>query len=259
VPVGIFVSRQFRQTPRAEPAAPSLISTQAVAGTRPELTQPLPADSHLSGTNLQGVVETRQKESSSVELSSFAGSMLVQGNPKAAIQAYKQALDLTPNDEDLHYNLGIAYNQTGDLTNAEKEYREALRLLPDYPEVQNNLGNLLMREGRLAEAEEYFLGALKSMPEYAQAHNNLGTLRQKQGRTDEALASFQKAVAYDTNHWQAHFNLGTAYMAKGQREEAARELRETLRLNPDFAPAERALAKALGQTLPETDPAGKGL
>jgi tetratricopeptide (TPR) repeat protein len=122
-----------------------------------------------------------------------------------------------------------------------------LRLLPDYPEVHNNLGNMLMRQGRLTEAEEHFQEALQQMPEYAQAHNNLGILRQHQGLTNEALLAFQKAVEYDTNYLEAHFNIATAYQRMNQREKCIAELRETLRINPDFEVGQRALAKALGQ------------
>ena len=123
----------------------------------------------------------------------------------------------TPEDEDLHYNLGIAYGRSGDITNAEHHYREALRLLPDYPEVHNNLGNLLLHAGRLGEAEEQFTEAIKLMPELSTAHNNLGIVRQSQNRMPEAITCFRKAVQYNTNYWQAHFNLAHRF-AVARRE-----------------------------------------
>jgi len=210
-------------------------------------TNSAPTASKGSSTNLTGLAAERQKESVAAELNRAANELLKAGDPAGAVRAYRQAIAQTPNDEDLHFNLGIAYTRIGDLTNAEAEYREALRLLPDYPEVHNNLGNLLMRAGRLSEAEGHFTEAVKQMPEYAQAHNNLGTLRQRQKMTNEALLCFQKAVELDTNNWEAHFNLASTYLQRNEREKGIEQLKETLRINPSFEMGQRMLQKALGQ------------
>lgn len=190
----------------------------------------------------------REKESAATQLNSAANDLLKSGNTAAAVLAYKKALELSPNDEDLHYNLGIAYMRLGDFTNAESQYRQALKLLPDYPEVHNNLGNLLLRTGRLTEAEEQFTEAVKQMPEYAQAHNNLGIVRQRQRMTNEAFLCFQKAVELDTNYWEARFNLAVSYLQRQDREKGIAELKEVLRVNPSAEIAQRMLQQALGQT-----------
>ncbi len=190
----------------------------------------------------------RQKDASAAELNAAANSLLKAGDLAAAVIAYQKALEQTPNDEDLHYNLGIAFVKMGNLTNAESEYREALRLLPDYPEVHNNFGTLLMRMDRLPEAEEHLKEAIKQMPEYAQAHNNLGILRQRQKRSDEALACFQKAVDLDTNYWEARFNLANTYLQRHEREKGIEQLKEAVRLNPSSELANRALQRALARS-----------
>ncbi len=188
----------------------------------------------------------REKETAATQLNSAANNLLKSGDTAAAVVAYKKALELSPNDEDLHYNLGIAYMRLGNYTNAESEYREALKLLPDYPEVHNNLGNLLLRTGRLTEAEEQFTEAVKQMPEYAQAHNNLGIVRQRQRMTNEAFLCFQKAVELDTNYWEARFNLAVSYLQRQDREHGIAQLKEVLRLNPSSEIAQRMLQQALG-------------
>jgi tetratricopeptide (TPR) repeat protein len=154
--------------------------------------------------------------------------------------------------EALQYELGVGWAQLGNLERAEQHYREALRLAPDYVEANNNLGNLLLRSGRVPEAERFCLEAVKLMPDFAQANNNLGIICQKQGRWAEALAWFQKAVMYDTNLWQAHFNMAALYLGDAKPDKAIPELRTTLRMNPSFEPAQRALTKALGRKEPLT-------
>lgn len=178
-----------------------------------------------------------------VELNAKGNGLLKAGDVDGAIQCYRQALALTADDEDLHYNLGLAYARRGDLTNAEAAYRHALRLLPDFPEAHNNLGKLLFRAGKLTEAEHEFNEALELMPEYAQAHNNLGILQQRLNRSEEALQSFQKAIQYETNYLEAHFNLAGVYVQRRNLPRAIAELRETLRINPQFKVAQQLLAQ----------------
>jgi len=191
------------------------------------------------------VITSQQKAGAATELSARANALLAAGDAKGAAHMLEEALRLKPEDEDLHYNLGIAYVRSGDITNAEHHYHEALRLLPDYPEVHNNLGNLLLRAGRLVEAEEQFTEAIRLMPELSTAHNNLGTVRQRQNRMPEAIACFRKAVEYNTNYWQAHYNLAIASLSQGSKEEGLHELQTVLRLKPDYTPAQNALDKIL--------------
>jgi Tfp pilus assembly protein PilF len=238
--IGILAAAAWKQfgPPRAEgPTASAQANRAPLSGS---------SVSAPAATNLSATATEKQKDSAATMLNTKANNLLRAGDNAGAIQAYKEAIALTPNDEDLHFNLGIAYSRNNDVTNAEHEYEEALRLLPDYPEVHNNLGNLLMRVGRPSEAEEHFLEALKEMPEYSQAHNNLGILRERQSRREEALHCFQKAVKYDTNFWEAHFNLGNSYLHLKDPEKAIAEFRETLRINPSFEAAQKALAKAMG-------------
>ena len=258
--------------PKARTFAPvvlgsiALISAAIYFSTRPSPHSPLPpagpsialparapsnsplgivVESAASSSNWDVITAGRQKGGAASELAARANALLAAGDAKGAVRLLEDALRLTPDDEDLHYNLGIAYARSGDITNAEHHYREALRLLPDYPEVHNNLGNLLMRAGRLGAAEAQFIEAIKLMPDLSTAHNSLGIVRQSQKRMPEAIACFRKAVELSTNYWQAHFNLAIASLTQGSKEEGVRELQTVLRLKPGYEPAQRALDKIL--------------
>ena len=228
----------------SSPSQTAMDNTQLVATSKVQMAT---ADSRISSApevTSQPGTNSPKPEQVAVELNQRATKLLDEGDPQGAIALYQKALALTPEDEDLHYNLGIAYAKSGDLRKAEEHYREALRILPDYAEVHNNLGNLLLRSGRLTEAEEQFTEALQLQPEYAAAHNNLGIVRQQQKRMADATACFQKAVQCDTNYMEAHFNLASAYLVEGKQDKAIPELQEALRIKPDFAPAQQALARA---------------
>jgi Tfp pilus assembly protein PilF len=227
--------------------SPTNLSAVALGGRSSNQSVRAGSATELSNSNWDAITAGLQKDGDSTELATRANALLSAGDPPGAVRVLEEALRLTPDSEDLHYNLGIAYGQSGNVTNAEHHYREALRLLPDYPEVHNNLGNLLLRAGRLGEAEEQFVEAIKLMPELSSAHNSLGIVRQNQKRMPEAIACFRKAVQYNTNYWQAHFNLAVASLSQGLKDEGAQELQTVLRLKPGYAPAQRALDQLLAQ------------
>ena len=208
----------------------------------------LAPESAPSGSNWDAINAGQQTNRAAADLVTRANALLASGDPKSAVRVLEEALRLTPDDENLHYNLGIAYGRSGDITNAEYHYREALRLLPDYPEVHNNLGNLLLHAKRLGQAEEQFTEAIKLMPELSTAHNSLGIVRQSQHRLPDAIACFRKAIEYNTNYWQAHFNLAIASLSQGSKEEGFQELQTVLRLNPGYKPAQRALDRIQAKT-----------
>ncbi|MCX8107397.1 MAG: tetratricopeptide repeat protein [Verrucomicrobiae bacterium] len=150
----------------------------------------------------------------------------------------------------LHVNLGIVYQKTGKPEKAEQHYRKALGLEPSYAEVHYNLGTLLLDSQRLAEAEDHFASAIRFNPQLASAYNCVGIIRQKQNRTTDAITWFLKAIELDRNNWQFHLNLANCHLTGGNVQAAVAEFQETLRLNPNCAPARRALSKILANPGP---------
>lgn len=177
-----------------------------------------------------------------------ANQLLSQGKTEQAIELYREAAALMPQDEDVHYNLGIALARSGKTNEALAAYETALKILPDYAEVHNNVGNLLLRMGRSDEAIQHLRAAIKAVPDYASAHNNLGNALRMTGQLEESMRLFARAVELDTNYWEARFNLATACRQQNQLTQAVAHYQEVLRLKPDFAPARQAIT-ALEQKL----------
>src|SRR4030095_4003974 len=134
---------------------------------------------NLAATNQPGA---ENHEDRVVALITEGNQLLAQGNYAGAAQKFEQAVAISPDQEDLHYNLAIALAKLGKTQEAKKHYEEALRIFPDSAEAHNNLGNLLMNENKLEEAIERFREAIKNRPENASFHNNLGTAFGRQGK-----------------------------------------------------------------------------
>lgn len=77
---------------------------------------------------------------------------------------------LTPEE---HLNLGVAYEQKGELDHAMKEYQLASKKLPI---AYLYLGNGHFKKNEFPKAETYYKKAIKKEPNNADAHNNLAWL-----------------------------------------------------------------------------------
>ncbi len=174
--------------------------------------------------------------------------LLGAGKNSEAAGKYAEALKLNPDDEDAHFNLGIALARSGQPGEAKKHYEKALELVPDYAEVHNNLGNLLLNEGKMDEAVSHFQQVIQTHPENANAQNNLGSALARQGKIQEAVVCFAKAIELQRDHLNARVNLANAYITQKRHEEAVQELRTVLKLNPSYQPAVQAMRRAIAKT-----------
>lgn len=107
-------------------------------------------------------------------LFSAQGAVLDQlGRSAEARAAYRQALDLVPNEPSVLSNLGMSYLLAGDLKNAEASLRNASQQPGADSRVRQNLALVVGLQGRFDEAEQ--IASRELSPQQAQA--NLAYLR----------------------------------------------------------------------------------
>jgi tetratricopeptide (TPR) repeat protein len=87
---------------------------------------------------------------------------------------------LRPTYVDARINLGAGLAAQGRLDEAIEQYRQALRLTPDDAAIHYNLGNALLRKGQRAEAVRAYEEALRLKPDFAAARQALEVTRQRQ-------------------------------------------------------------------------------
>ncbi len=90
------------------------------------------------------------------------------GNAAQEIQAYKMALSLKPDNVDAHFNLGLAYFNTGNMTDAKQEF-EAISVNTDTPdhEAIYYLGLIANAEGDTYTAWSYYEQLQNLNPQFA--------------------------------------------------------------------------------------------
>ena len=170
------------------------------------------------------------------------------GRRDEAFGHLSEAVRLGPGNADAHNNLGVWYEDGGDLADAAAQFELALSSKPDDAEAHSNLGGVLARSpGRLDEAIAQLREALRLRPDYFSASLNLGNaLLAAPGRLDEAIAAYQSAVRLDPDRAEAHIYLGNAWArAPGHGDDAIAEFRRAILLKPDNGEAHNNLGLAL--------------
>ena len=81
-------------------------------------------------------------------------------------------------------NLGLALAISGQTNAAIDEFRAALEIRPQDAPAQNNLGGLLIRAGQIGEAVEHFRQAVALAPENAKYRENLAAAEKMSTETE---------------------------------------------------------------------------
>lgn len=141
-----------------------------------------------------------------------------ESNYNEAIKQYIQAIEIAPEDPQLHYNIGTAFQASGDFEHAKKAYLKSLSINPENEkakkaleslknEVENKkIQELISRALELQNSENYqgaittYLAAISLRPDNAQLYYNLGTAYQAQGKYTEAIKQYEKAVELDAEN-----------------------------------------------------------
>ena len=85
----------------------------------------------------------------------YRGQILIrQGKSNDAVAALQTAIKSDPNNGVAHYQLGLAYNQQGNLLQAESEWREAVRVRPDLVDGYRALAGVSLRRGDMSSLEQ---------------------------------------------------------------------------------------------------------
>lgn len=139
----------------------------------------------------------------------LGNAYLREGHPETALKSLKQALKENPRFADAHSAIALAYEELGDLTNAEEHYKRATQLRPKDGAAQNYYAVFLCRHGRWKEAEPHFQRAAAD-PNYATpaaALTNAGVCARGAGDLDKAEKYFRAALDRDSKFPEALVNL----------------------------------------------------
>lgn len=131
---------------------------------------------------------------------------LMAGNEEKIINTITAQLEKEPENANLHYYLGIAYSEMGELDKAEAAYRKAIEINPDYLDANINLGGLILNKGidHFNKTNNASLPQTEYDAEIKKAYDIF----------DTALPYLEKAVELDGSSYLALTNLKKYYEIK---------------------------------------------
>ncbi|WP_334811813.1 tetratricopeptide repeat protein [Nostoc sp.] len=115
-----------------------------------------------------------------------------------------------------YYRSRIAFN-TDDI----QLYHQALEVIPDDAQIHLQLGNALVRQNRLSDAIATYQTALQFHPNNFEIHLELAKALEKDQKWDEAIASYQCAIELNPDYSWSHKYLGDILAERGQINEAS--------------------------------------
>ncbi len=113
------------------------------------------------------------------EIIAMAEQLAKNDEKEKAILAYKQAIEIAPEQVSAYYNLAILYHSCNNAENAIANFKKAAHLAPGDATIFNNLGVLHYSIDKPDEAETYFKKAIEIKPDYIDAINGLNKVYQK--------------------------------------------------------------------------------
>ncbi|VAW52070.1 TPR domain protein, putative component of TonB system [hydrothermal vent metagenome] len=172
----------------------------------------------------------------------YAGIHAQLGLLTKVAECCEKVIKLQPNNVMAHYNLGIAYNSTGQFELAEKSFQNSLQLNPLMHGASIALGQVIMKRGRVDEAIALYTrllsGPAGNNQEIVQLANiNLSLALNTQKRFIEAEEACNRVLAINPNSTEALNNLGQTLKEQGNLDAAADAHRRAINIRPEFVVA----------------------
>lgn len=165
-----------------------------------------------------------------------------------AAARYAALLPSAPSDPQLHYLLGAAQAELGQVPDAVTSLERALTLRPQHLPTVEMLGSAWLRAGAYDKALPYLRDAESLAPQAPKTIGRLANALLLAGVYGEARAAYERFLKYEPTHRQSLVGLARCLSQLGEVAEAERVMRACLQTHPDYAPAHTTLASVLGQS-----------
>lgn len=167
---------------------PTAESTETDAESRPS-TIPMPA--------FGVVAETSPSNWNAEEWFDHGCGLLGDGEVLEAIEAFRMALMLCPDDAEIHFFLASALYRKGNLSGAVERYHMAVELDHEYIEAWTQLGCTQFEAGDSDAAINAFDIALTTHARYPDAMYHKAAVLSELGRDDEAVTLWKQYLEFD--------------------------------------------------------------
>jgi tetratricopeptide (TPR) repeat protein len=158
------------------------------------------------------------------------------GQNREAIANFQEVVRLYPENYIAWFNMGNAFSDLQNVSQAIQCYRNSVRANPTYDRARHNLGDALIKKSQYQNREEVneaiaaYRAALKAKPDKQETWANLGALHTVLGDVQEATDCLVTALKINPQNAGAWHMLGLTYKKTGDVAKAETCFREAKKL-----------------------------
>jgi tetratricopeptide (TPR) repeat protein len=152
-----------------------------------------------------------------------------------AVEAYKQAIHINPNDAIAYNNLGGAYMNLRLFKDAIEAFKQVIRIDPNNPGIYQGLGVAYYNFGLYKDAIEAYKQAIRIDPNNPTAYRFLGSAYMSLSLYKDAIEAYTQAIRIEPDNALAHLDLGFSYLGIGDKSSALNEYKILKNLDINFA------------------------
>ncbi|MBF0450623.1 MAG: tetratricopeptide repeat protein [Candidatus Magnetomorum sp.] len=161
-----------------------------------------------------------QKHSNKVDVINQANKTAIQlfnkNRLNDAIRMYQRLVQLSPDSDYLHSNLGLVYRKKNDLNSAMNCFQLALKYNPESSLHYRLIAIIHRVKGNIEKAHEYCKIAIEKNPKDADVYDEMGVIEEKRNHLNAAIEYYQQSIALNPRRAEPHRNLAHAQLLKGQ-------------------------------------------
>lgn len=184
--------------------------------------------------------ETAAGQKARIKLFLLQGILLARaGNLDAALQLFKEGIEVAPDDAELHYHVGLAHLRRNEDPLAEAAFLKVVSLDPQYQDAYLSLGDLYERHGQIDEALTSFAKGFEVNPRTPGGRNARiklfliqGNVLARKGAFDDALKLLEQALRFSPDPAPIYFNMAQIDLSRGNLTKGEEALKATLEADP---------------------------
>ena len=144
-----------------------------------------------------------------------------------AVDHLKKCTDLAPDYSNAYNMLGYSYRSLENYSEAEKSFKKYIELIPNDPNPYDSYAEMLSKIGRYEESIEQYKKALSINPSFFNSHMGISNNLIYMNKYEDAIENSNSALAIAKNDGEKRFALFTntvAYVDAGKTGEALSEM-----------------------------------
>ena len=152
----------------------------------------------------------------------FQGIMQTQ-RARASFKQNLEASTLNPADASAHYNLGLIYQQRGELDAARERFERAVQIDADEIDAHYQLGRIARQQKRFADAIKHFEQVVARDQSHSQYEiwREVGATYLTAGQFEDARTALERFLDHRESDPEGLYLMGRTHAGLGHRSEAA--------------------------------------